>query len=430
MNRQRCLLVLLVAVGCDSGNLTRAAVGPARGEVSAREDALRRSPPTLSDEQPIAELDRREARALCERAGRVIDLCAAAAVRQGSPGSCTATLESCRAQDPGPTTDCSDARFDFPEPCTATVQEYLQCVRGRSDQQTCAFDTFGLPTPEECLPLLQKCPYLQAEFGSIASIIPRCAPDSPQRVDDDDDIVGLDCGRPRPTRMVTLGDSIADCFIPDFTTCAPTVISEYLREHYVPELQYQSVAVSGAFTADVLAQARLVAPGPGHLLVWIYVGGNDLARCAQPALPPTQACIDNLMAALPGRWSEIFAYFTDSERFPDGVTFMLNTQYSLFDQCRHALGPERLAFAEATIQRFNRDVIMQSARDRADAVAIDHYPDFLGHASNANRLGCPHCYRDDNSYWLFDGTHPNKRGGQHIADKWKVAIDRLYGGCP
>jgi lysophospholipase L1-like esterase len=431
MNRHLCVLILLVVAGCESGSLTGAAPEPARGDVSAREDSLRRSPPTLSGEQLIAELDGREARVLCEQAGRSIDLCAATAARQGAPRSCTATLESCRAQDPGPTTDCRDARFDFPEPCTATVQEYLQCVKARSDQQNCSFDVVFVPSPEECLPLLQKCPYLQSEFGSISAIVPRCAADSPVRVDDNDDIVGLDCGRPRPTRMVTLGDSIAWCFLPDFTTCAPTVIAEYLREHYAPELQYQSVAVPGAITADVLGQARLVPPGPGHLLVWIYVGGNDLARCAQPTLPPTQACIENLMAALPGRWSEVFAYFTDSERFPDGVTFMLNTQYSLFDQCRHALGPERLAFAEATLQRFNRDIIMQSALDRADAVAIDQYPDFLGHAGNANRRGCPHCSRDDNSYWLFDGTHPNKRGGQHIADKWKVAIDRAYGGsCP
>jgi lysophospholipase L1-like esterase len=230
--------------------------------------------------------------------------------------------------------------------------------------------------------------------------------------------------------MVTLGDSIAACFIPGFTTCAPSVISDYLRERYAPDLEYRSLAVGGAVTADILGQASQVPPGPGHLLVWIYVGGNDLLRCAQADLPKTQACVESLMAALPGRWSEIFAYFSDRQRFPDGVTFMLNTQYSPYDQCTHPLGPERLAYAEATIQRFNRDIIMQPALERGDAVAVDQYPDFLGHADNANHGGCPYCSRDDNSDWLFDGTHPHVRGGQHIADKWKVAIDRLYGSCP
>jgi lysophospholipase L1-like esterase len=56
------------------------------------------------------------------------------------------------------------------------------------------------------------------------------------------------------------------------------------------------------------------------------------------------------------------------------------------------------------------------------------YPDFPGHAGNANRRDCPHCYRDDNRAWLFDGTHPNEAGNQHIADKWKLAIDRMYTG--
>ena len=32
-------------------------------------------------------------------------------------------------------------------------------------------------------------------------------------------------------------------------------------------------------------------------------------------------------------WSEVFAYFTETTRFPDGVTFLLNGQYSIFDEC-------------------------------------------------------------------------------------------------
>lgn len=55
---------------------------------------------------------------------------------------------------------------------------------------------------------------------------------------------------------------------------------------------------------------------------------------------------------------------------------------------------------------------------------------FLGHASNAERQGCPHCSSDDNSLWLADGTHPNVAGHQHIADKWKLAIDRMLSPAP
>lgn len=125
-----------------------------------------------------------------------------------------------------------------------------------SAARSCTYDSFAPPTPPECLPLLQKCPYLERELGFAFSIVPRCAPDSPPRLDDSDDVVGL--------------------------------------------------------------------------------------------------------------------------------------------------------------QRFNREVIMQAALDRPNVAAVDQYPDFLGHANNANRQGCS---RDDNTPWLFDGTHPNDRGNRQIAEK-------------
>lgn len=429
MNR-KLLLLLVVVPGCENEGLPLGTGAEARVELALHDDPVARSDRNLPGDALIAQLDRRDTRTLCERAGRAVDLCAVAARREFTQASCTAALETCRAQDPGPTTDCSDARFGFPGPCTATVQDYLGCVEAWNDEQTCTYDTLnGVMTPEECLPLLQKCPAMERAFGPASWIVPRCAADSPVRVDDDDDIVGLDCGRPPPTRMVALGDSIANCALSSLHgTCAPTLISEYMRERHVPELHYESLAVSGAITADVLRQASLIPPGSGHLLVWIYVGGNDLARCLLTR-PLAQACIDDVVASLAVTWSEIFTYFSDPQRFPDGVSFMLNTQYSLFDQCEDSLGPEDLAFTEAAIQRFNREIIMRAALERADAVAIDQYPDFLGHARSANRLGCPHCYRGDNSPWLLDGTHPNQRGMQHIADKWKVAIDRAYATC-
>ena len=89
------------------------------------------------------------------------------------------------------------------------------------------------------------------DYGPLGVLLKRNVKDAWWRsmVQMRDDIVGLDCGRPRPTRMVTLGDSIAACFIYEFTTCAPTVVSEYLRERYAPDLQYLSVARGGAITA-------------------------------------------------------------------------------------------------------------------------------------------------------------------------------------
>jgi hypothetical protein len=431
MNRHLLSLGLMAFVACDQSGAAREVRDEAEPSVSAQDDALSAAQRPPAPDKLLSELNRPQARALCQEVDRHVDLCAVAGRRLGYPTQCNAAVEMCRAQEPGPSTDCRDARFDFPEPCTATVQDYLTCVERFTANTSCAFDRFGPdPTPEECAPLLAKCPSLEADFGAASAIVPRCAANSPPRVDENDDVVGLDCGRPLPTRMVTLGDSIAFCLFPSgFSDCAPTLVSDYVREHYAPLLQYQSLAVPGVETPAVLEQARRIAPGPGHLLVWIWVGGNEMARCSRPTLPETRACIDTLLAGLPATWEQIFSYFDDRSRFPDGVSFMLNTQYSLYDQCVHPLGPERMEFAEATIQRFNRDVIMSAALARDNVVAVDQYPDFLGHANQANHNGCPHCSRDDNALWLLDGTHPNNRGNHHIADKWKVAIDRAYGAC-
>ena len=76
-------------------------------------------------------------------------------------------------------------------------------------------------------------------------------------------------------------------------------------------------------------------------------------------------------------------------------------------------------------------MFVDRAIERADTVAIDQYPDWLGHGDNADNARCPHCYRDDNPHWLIgDGVHPSATGQRHIADKWKVAIDAIYEQCP
>lgn len=431
MNRRIRIAPLLALLACDaSGSMGGAREGTAQQLDSTA--TLGEAAYALRGEQLIAHLSPGLARQMCRQAAASIDLCHVAG-RRASPFQCASTVAACTAQSTGPTTDCSDARFDFPEPCRATVDEYLECVAAWGAQQSsCEFDRIGGdPTPSACLPLLQHCPYLESEFGLASAIVPSCDPSSPPRVDDNDDIVGFDPDRPAPARMVTLGDSIAACFWPPpLASCSPSIISDYVREQYVPNLAYRSLAVSGARTADVLMQANLLPPGPGHLWVWLYVGGNDLTGCRMPTLEQSQTCVDSLLPNLSALWSQIFAIFDDPQRFPDGVTFLVNTQYSLWDQCVHPLGPERGEFADTTIRRFNEQVVMQAALGRPNVIAVDQYPDFLGHASNADRQGCPHCSSDDNRLWLADGTHPNVAGHQHIADKWKLAIDRMLSPAP
>jgi hypothetical protein len=65
--------------------------------------------------------------------------------------------------------------------------------------------------------------------------------------------------------------------------------------------------------------------------------------------------------------------------------------------------------------------------ERPDVVTIDQYPDWLGHGWNAGIEGCPHCYQD-NTEWQYDPVHPNAAGQRHIFEKWRLAVDRMYGG--
>jgi hypothetical protein len=147
-----------------------------------------------------------------------------------------------------------------------------------------------------------------------------------------------------------------------------------------------------------------------------------------PDIEGTRTCIDGAIEDLPAQWASMYEYFTDRERFPDGATFVLNTQYSLYDQCTGPYG--RVPFAEEQIQRFNRAAELEPALTRDDTIAIDHYPHWLGHARNAADVTCPHYDVSDHEEWLFiDGTHPTPVGQCQLATKAEAALDRMYGAC-
>jgi hypothetical protein len=230
-----------------------------------------------------------------------------------------------------------------------------------------------------------------------------------------DDIHGFDGCRPAPSRFVVLGDSIADCsFVFDESKCARTLITEDIRR-YSPDVKLEEYSVPGALFSQLPTQAKLVQGGRGHVFVWIYAIGNDLALRLID-YPGWEATL-----------KETMAYFTDVERFPDGATFLLNTQFSPYDQCVDPINgnPSIAMEEEETLQEVNRRIFLEVAEARSDTVAIDHYPGWLGHGLNANLRGCPHCGAD-NTQWE-DGVHPNATGNAQIAAKWSVAVERMLG---
>ncbi len=78
-------------------------------------------------------------------------------------------------------------------------------------------------------------------------------------------------GRPRPARLVVLGDSIAACSNignEDGPGCSLKKLFDYTKAQYAPTLVYDNEAVGAAVTEDVPAtQLDRVAGGPGHVLV-------------------------------------------------------------------------------------------------------------------------------------------------------------------
>lgn len=248
-----------------------------------------------------------------------------------------------------------------------------------------------------------------------------CAADAglSRPVDTSDDIFGFDGCRPAPARFIVLGDSIAGCWGVSQASCSPNLIAESVRRLASPDLVVESHAIFGSGVEDLPREANLVAPGPGHVYVWVFSVGNDLL--AGLALPGSD--LTGVEAAM----GELLAYFTDETRFPDGVTFLLNGQYGPFDQCdvpgaAPGYSPERAA----RLREVNQILFLDAAETRPDTVAIDHYPDWLGHGTNANLFGCPYCGRD-NTRWNSDTIHPDEIGHAHIAAKWDMALEQMLG---
>lgn len=411
MKRPQTSLLLVVA-----GLTACTDTDPKRGQDRTTEP--RDAAPRVIDVHAIGarsldELTPSEAEAVCNEDAKRTDPCVAIALASGDPTACAAALAACNASraDAGPSPECQNAGFGRSGTCSVTVDEYLACVDAWNATQTCDRAGYRLATPEACTAVSANCNRFAMAFSRKGRAPPCDAPASPPAEDTDDDIFGADGCRPVPSRFVVLGDSIAQCFAEPAASCASYLIPELLKDHYAPDLAFEMHAVTGAVTADLPGQAQQVAGGPGHVAVWIWIIGNDLLA-GNYDIPGWKAL-----------WAQVFDYFTDTSRFPGGVTFMLNGQYSVYDEC----GTSSESQLEATLREVNRQLFLDVAVARPDAIAIDHYPDWLGHTGYADTQGCPHCGLD-NSVWTGAGPHPSAVGYTHITDKWSIAFESLYGG--
>jgi hypothetical protein len=253
---------------------------------------------------------------------------------------------------------------------------------------------------------------------------PDAAPGAP------DAATSLQCA-PKPTKLVVLGDSIVDCTViggAQSADCVSKQFYEYVRDHYAPDLAYVPLAVGGAQTSGIMQQLQNVPTGPGHLLVMIYIGGNDLSPYI---FQSDQAAMDGYNSILPGivqDWQDFYSFLADTSKFPDGVTVIMNNQYNPFDDC--TASPYNLSPLKINLLHMFNAVLVDIANEHHDnAILVDQFTPFLGHGHHYNVATCPH-YMAGATPYMKDLIHANADGNKQLAKVLEGGADRLYGpGC-
>lgn len=238
--------------------------------------------------------------------------------------------------------------------------------------------------------------------------------------------------QPTPTRMVILGDSIVACAGvggKDSSDCAPKIVNDHFAQNH-GALTYENLSVGGAVTTDI-PQYQLpdIEVGiPGHVLVMIYIGGNDLAGYI---FQSDQAALDGWNnttgPAVAAAWEEILAFLGDPQSFPDGVTLLMNTQYNPFDDC--TAPPYFVSQTKIDLLHAHNQALTDRAHSQPWGFIADQHPSYLGHGHYVNDASCPY-YDESFEGWMGDLIHPNAVGHHHLADVMiEVVETQVYGAC-
>lgn len=250
--------------------------------------------------------------------------------------------------------------------------------------------------------------------------------------DDGPVTTGTDACLDTPTRVVVLGDSIFTCVTaggPEAEGCAPKMVQTHLSERFGP-MAYENYAVNGAQTNDIPQNqlGNIPVGNPGHVVVLIYIGGNDLSGFIFSSDEDTIAGYDELRPELDADWAETFAFLQDPANFPDGTTILMNTQYNPFDDC--TAPPYNLSETKIEMLRMYNEDLVAKADAQPNAYIADQHAPFLGHGHHYNVDSCPY-YQDGAEYWMaaFDLIHPYGQGHVNIGNVINTLADELYAGC-
>ena len=170
-------------------------------------------PPDLAEivDLPLDELDSAQAETLCHAVLASGDPCRVAGMHSTTLAGCEASVETCHAAaaGSGQTVDCSNLVLGPKGSCPVKVSDYLKCLQAWGETQVCSNIGYLIETPAPCVPLVNACARFASSFYQDGQPPPCDPPSTSPPPDTDDDIYGLDGCRPKPARLVVLGDSIA-----------------------------------------------------------------------------------------------------------------------------------------------------------------------------------------------------------------------------
>lgn len=258
---------------------------------------------------------------------------------------------------------------------------------------------------------------------------PATAPSPADAGADDDGLPpAQECGLV-PRRLIFLGDSIFGCSRvggKTSDTCGPKVLHAALDERF-PGLSYENHAVPGAVTHDLLDQMNDIdAELPGHALVVLMAGGNDLKSLLFEPGDAAAEQYEALRPSLVDDWTEVLAWLEEPGRFTDGVSVVLNTQYDILDDC--GAFPFVFYSEEKRAILADYNALLADLAAAEGRVLADHYPPFLGHGQQYLNQDCP-WYVPGASRWLLDHIHPDVEGHAQMASIIDGVTPALFHAC-
>jgi lysophospholipase L1-like esterase len=235
---------------------------------------------------------------------------------------------------------------------------------------------------------------------------------------------------PKPKRMVVLGDSITACNVIGgklSQDCVSKKVNDYVKATYAPDLTYENLAQGGAQLGGIPAQLDAIPAGAGHVLVVVYIGGNDLAPFIFQSDMAAMNAYQGIKDKLTSTWAMVYEKLGDEAKFPDGFTLMVNNQYNPFDDC--TAPPYNLSAVKTDILHKFNGVVADIVKDKqANTILIDQYTPYLGHGHHFDVATCPH-YKAGSVGYMKDTIHANAAGNEALAKELGKAADLLYRDC-